>query len=56
MKLPPEDIAYPRSCNGVKKFTGENKLFASGAPIHVKGAIFYYEKGTVTQEQIDEVL
>jgi len=41
MKLPPEDIAYPRSCNGVKKFRGESQLFAKGAPIHVKGAILY---------------
>ena len=41
MKLPPEDIAYPRSCNGVKKFKGESQLFAKGAPIHVKGAILY---------------
>ena len=41
MKMDAKLIAYPRSCNGVKKFTGENKLFASGAPIHVKGAILY---------------
>ena len=41
MKLPPEDIAYPRSCNGVQKFRGESQLFAKGAPIHVKGAILY---------------
>jgi hypothetical protein len=41
MKLPPEDIAYPGSCNGVQKFRGESQLFAKGAPIHVKGAILY---------------
>ena len=75
MNLPPEDIAYPRSVNGILKFTDnemsrkrtqkkleerESKkrntqtligtldntkvkygLFASGAPIHVKGAILY---------------
>ena len=41
MKLPPEDIAYPRSCNGVQKFRGESQLFRKGAPIHVKGAILY---------------
>ena len=41
MKLSPEDIAFPRSCNGVKKFTGKSSLFASGAPMHVKGAILY---------------
>ena len=41
MKLSPEEIAFPRSCNGVEKFTGESSLFASGAPMHVKGAILY---------------
>ena len=41
MKLSPEEIAFPRSCNGVKKFRGEHSLFAKGAPIHVKGAILY---------------
>ena len=41
MTLPPEDIAYPRSCNGIDKFRGESSLFARGAPIHVKGAILY---------------
>ena len=41
MKLTPEDIAFPRSCNGVQKFRGEHSLYAKGAPIHVKGAILY---------------
>ena len=41
MKLSPEYIAYPRSCNGIEKFSGESSLFAKGAPIHVKGAILY---------------
>ena len=41
MELTPEEIAFPRSCNGIKKFTGESSLFASGAPMHVKGSILY---------------
>ena len=41
MSLSPEDIAYPRSCNGLKKFRGTDRLFKKGAPIHVKGAILY---------------
>jgi DNA polymerase elongation subunit (family B) len=41
MKLPPEEIAYPRSVNGIKKFTSDSGLFAKGAPIHCKGAILY---------------
>ena len=41
MKLSPEEIAFPRSCNGVRKWTGEAELFRKRAPIHVKGAILY---------------
>jgi hypothetical protein len=41
MTLPPEEIAFPRSCNGIQKFTGESSLFAHGAPMHVKGSILY---------------
>ena len=41
MSLPPEDIAYPRSINGLSKFSDTSQLFAKGAPIHVKGGILY---------------
>ena len=41
MTLEPEEIAYPRSCNGLMKWEGTHSLFAKGAPIHVKGAILY---------------
>jgi DNA polymerase elongation subunit (family B) len=41
MELSPEDIAYPRSCNGVLKYTDDASLFKKGAPIHVKGSILY---------------
>ena len=41
MNLPPEDIAYPRSVNGLAKFSDSNQMFAKGAPIHCKGAILY---------------
>ena len=41
MNLPPEDVAYPRSVNGLSKFSDSNQLFAKGAPIHVKGGILY---------------
>jgi len=41
MSLPPEDIAYPRSVNGLSKFASSNGMFAKGAPIHCKGAILY---------------
>mgnify|MGYP003323374918 CR=1 FL=1 len=41
MELPPEDIAYPRSVNGLSKWSNSANLFNKGAPIHVKGAILY---------------
>ena len=31
MTLPPEEIAYPRSVNGLSKFSDSNQLFAKGA-------------------------
>jgi len=55
MSLPPEDIAYPRSVNGVQKYTDNTQstydlssgkkveygFFKSRAPIHCKGSILY---------------
>ena len=41
MNLSPEEIAYPRSVNGLDKFGDANQMFAKGAPIHCKGAILY---------------
>ena len=41
LTLEPEQIAYPRSCNGIRKWSGDAELFRKGAPIHVKGAILY---------------
>jgi DNA polymerase elongation subunit (family B) len=41
MNLSPEEIAYPRSVNGLDKFADTNQMFAKGAPIHCKGAILY---------------
>ena len=39
--MSPEEIAYPRSVNGIEKFSSSNGLFAKGAPIHCKGGILY---------------
>ena len=41
LTLPPEDIAYPRSVNGLNKWSETHTLFKKGAPIHVKGGILY---------------
>ena len=41
MTLNPELVAYPRSVNGLLKWTESHNLFKKGAPIHCKGAILY---------------
>ena len=41
MEMRPEEIAYPRSINGLRKWTESHNLFKKGAPIHVKGGILY---------------
>ena len=40
-KLPPEDIAYPRSCNNLKKYSSSKDIYQKSTPIHVKGALIY---------------
>jgi DNA polymerase elongation subunit (family B) len=41
LQLPPESIAFPRSCNNLKKYRSSNQIFIKGTPIHVKGALIY---------------
>ena len=41
MKLPAEAIAFPRSCNNLKKYRDSANIFIKGTPIHVKGALVY---------------
>ena len=41
MNMDPELIAYPRSCNGVKKWSDKSSVFKKGTPMHVKGALLY---------------
>jgi DNA polymerase elongation subunit (family B) len=39
--LPVEDIAFPRSVNGLKEYADSANIFKKGTPIHVKGALVY---------------
>ena len=41
MKLSPEEIAFPRSVNGIEKWSSGSNIFVSGTPMHCKGAILY---------------
>jgi DNA polymerase elongation subunit (family B) len=40
-KLPPEDIAFPRSVSDVKKHKNNTTIYGKGSPIHVRGALLY---------------
>ena len=40
-KLRPEQIAYPRSCNNLKKYSSRTDIYQKSTPIHVKGALLY---------------
>jgi len=40
-KLPPEEIAYPRSCNNLKKYSSTKDIYQKSTPIHVRGALLY---------------
>jgi len=37
----PNMIAFPRSCNGLQKWSTTNGIFKKGCPMHVKGALLY---------------
>ena len=39
--LPPEDIAFPRSVNGLRKFKSETNVYSKGCPLHVRGSLLY---------------
>lgn len=40
-KLSPEEIAFPRSVNGVKEYSDSSTIFRKGTPIHVRGALLF---------------
>jgi DNA polymerase elongation subunit (family B) len=40
-KLPPEDVSFPRSVNGLTKFRNSGTIYSKGTPIHVRGTLLY---------------
>lgn len=40
-KMIPEDIAFPRGCNGLSTYSDERMVFKKGTPMHVRGALVY---------------
>ena len=41
MDMDAASIAFPRSCNGIKKWSDPNSVYLKGTPMHVKGALIY---------------
>ena len=41
MSLSPEEIAYPRSVNGLGKVRDRASIYRKGTPIHIKGSLIY---------------
>ena len=39
--LPPEDIAFPRSVNGLRKYKATSTVYTKGTPLHVRGTLLY---------------
>ena len=40
-KLPPEDIAFPRTASDVRKYQASSTIYAKGTPIHIRGALLF---------------
>jgi DNA polymerase elongation subunit (family B) len=40
-KLEPEDVAFPRGCNGISTYLDTAGSYKKGTPAHTKGAIIY---------------
>jgi DNA polymerase elongation subunit (family B) len=40
-KLPPEQVAFPRTASDVRKYYSSSSIYASKTPIHVRGALLF---------------
>jgi DNA polymerase elongation subunit (family B) len=40
-KLPPEQIAFPRTASDVRKYYSSSNIYASKTPIHIRGALLF---------------
>ena len=50
INLPPEEIAYPRSVNGLRKFRDSASIYRKGTPMHIKGSLIYNHLIQVTRK------
>lgn len=40
-EMSPEQIAFPRGCNNLGKYTDSASIYTKGTPMHVRGALMY---------------
>lgn len=40
-QLSPENVAFPRGCNGISTYSDHKTIYKKGTPIHVRGALVY---------------
>ena len=40
-KLPPEQIAFPRTASDVRKYRSHSDIYIKGTPIHIRGALLF---------------
>ena len=40
-KMPFEDVAFPRGCRYLNKWTSASDIYKKGTPIHVRGSLLY---------------
>jgi len=53
LRLPFEEVAFPRGMNGIEKYRDASSIYLKGTPIHVKGALLYnnlLEKHNLTKK------
>lgn len=55
--LSPEEIAFPRSCQGIKHYASEAKIYKLSTPMHTRGALIYnhYRKKHHLMKKIQEI-
>lgn len=52
-KLPPEQIAFPRTASDVRKYRSHSDIYVKGTPIHIRGALlfnYYIEQKNLTNK------
>jgi len=58
-EMTPEEIAFPRGCNNLQKYTSTADIYTKGTPMHVRGSLLYnhylkQQKLTQKYEKIQE--